>query len=45
MKVIENGKVREMTKNEIAEYEKSIQLSASEQIAELKQNLADTDYL
>lgn len=44
MKVIENGKVREMTAEEIEQYEKDVKLTTDMQIEELKQNLADTDY-
>lgn len=44
MKIIENGKVREMTKKEIAEYNENFKISIEQQIEQLKQNLADTDY-
>lgn len=44
MKVIDNGKVREMTAEEIKQYEKDIKLTTDMQIISLKQNLADTDY-
>ena len=44
MKIRENGILRDMTAKEVAEFEKGMQIPKSEQIAELKQNLADTDY-
>lgn len=44
MKIRENGILRDMTTEEVAEYEKEMQLSVHEQIEQLKQNLADTDY-
>ena len=44
MKVLDNGIYRDMTEQEIAEYEKSIEQSAEQKIAELKRKLADTDY-
>ena len=40
MKIDDNGTIREMTAEEIAE----IQPTVEQQIASLKQNLADTDY-
>ena len=40
MKIDDNGTIREMTAEEIAE----IQPTVEQQIAGLKQNLADTDY-
>lgn len=42
MRVLENGIYRDMTNEEIAELEKEI--SPEMQIAQLKQNLSDTDY-
>ena len=42
MKIIENGKVREMIAEDIAEYKATF--SIEQQIEQLKQNLADTDY-
>ena len=42
MRVYENGIYRDMTEEEIAELEKEI--SPEMQIAQLKQNLSDTDY-
>ncbi len=44
MKIKKNGVLRDMTVAEIAEYEESIKVPVDEQIAMLKQNLADTDY-
>ena len=44
MKVLDNGIYRDMTEQEIAEYEKSIEQTTEQKIAELKQKLADTDY-
>ena len=44
MRIYENGEYRDMTAEELAEYEESIKVPADEQIALLKQNLADTDY-
>ncbi len=44
MKIKKNGVLRDMTAEELAEYEESIKVPVDEQIAILKQNLADTDY-
>ena len=44
MKVYDNGIYRNMTAEEIAEYQKSIDLTVEEKINVLKQKLADTDY-
>lgn len=44
MKIKKNGVLRDMTAEELAEYEESIRVPVDEQIAMLKQNLADTDY-
>lgn len=44
MRVLDNGIYRDMTEQEIAEYEKSIEQTTEQKIAELKQKLADTDY-
>ena len=45
--VIENGKAitRDMTSEEEAEYIKANEPTKEQQIAELKKNLADTDYI
>lgn len=44
MRIDDNGVVRDMTAEELAEHEASIRVPVDEQIAMLKQNLADTDY-
>ena len=44
MKIKKNGVLRDMTAEELTEYEESIRVPVDEQIAMLKQNLADTDY-
>ncbi len=44
MKIKKNGVLRDMTAEELAEHEASIKVPVDEQIALLKQNLADTDY-
>ena len=44
MKKYVNGTYIEMSAEEIAEYEKSMKLSSTEKIAQLKRNLAETDY-
>ena len=44
MKIKKNGVLRDMTAEELAEYKESIAITVDEQIALLKQNLADTDY-
>lgn len=40
MKIDDNGTIREMTAEEIAEFQPTVE----QKIASLKQNLADTDY-
>lgn len=44
MRIDDNGVLRDMTAEELAEYKESIRVPVDEQIAMLKQNLADTDY-
>ena len=44
MKKYVNGTYIEMSAEEIAEYEKSMELSPTDKIAQLKQKLANTDY-
>lgn len=45
MRVLENGKYRNMTKKEVQEFEASLQVGVDAEINILKQNLADTDYV
>lgn len=44
MRIYDNGVYRDMTAEEIAEYEKSTELSPAEKIAQLKQKLDYSDY-
>ena len=44
MRIDDNGTIRDMTEAEIAELNQENKHSTDEQIAMLKQNLADTDY-
>ena len=45
MRVLENGKYRDMTEKEVQEFEASLQVDIEAEINILKQNLADTDYV
>lgn len=44
MKVFDNGVCRDMTAEELAEYEKNQEPTTEQKIAEFKQMLADSDY-